>query len=89
MGLPSKRRTKTSGRDRASHFALKKTALTKCTKCGKPVLPHRVCEVCGTYKGKEILKIKTKAKTLKKKAQERKEVAKAKEAEKESKKAKK
>jgi len=89
MGLPSKRRTKTSRKDRASHFALKKTALTKCTKCGKPVLPHRACVVCGTYKGREIIKIKTRAKTLRKRDQARKEAAKVKEAEKESKKAKK
>lgn len=78
MGLPSKRRTKTSKRDRSSHFALKPKQLGSCPKCGKPVLPHRACSICGTYKGKEVIKIKTKAKSTKQKAQERREKARSK-----------
>jgi large subunit ribosomal protein L32 len=62
MGLQSKRRTKTSKKDRASHFALKPKALVKCPKCAKPVLPHTACSKCGTYKGKEVIKVKTKTK---------------------------
>jgi len=79
MGLPSKRRTKRSKRERASHFALKQTDLSSCSKCGKPVLSHKACAHCGTYKGKQILTIKSKAKTPKQKAQERKEKTKEKE----------
>ena len=78
MGLPSQKRTKSSARRRASHFALKKTATIKCAKCGKPALPHRACEFCGTYKGKQIIALKTKKKTLKQRNQDRKEAAKAK-----------
>ena len=66
MGLPSKRRTKTSKKERAAHFALKPKSLAKCSQCGKPVVPHRACNVCGTYKGKAVVKLKTKA-TKKKK----------------------
>lgn len=86
MSVPTQRRTKSSRLRRASHFALKKTSLVKCPKCGKPALPHRVCEFCGTYKGKQIISLKTKKKTLKQKTQERKEAAKIKEEKKESKK---
>lgn len=84
MSVPTQRRTKSSRLRRASHFALKKINLIKCPKCQQPVLPHRVCEFCGTYKGKQVLTLKTKKKTLKQKAQERKETAKAKEEKKES-----
>jgi large subunit ribosomal protein L32 len=80
MGLPSKRRTKRSKRERSSHFALKTVKLATCQKCGKPVLPHKVCANCGTYKGKQVLKLKTKAKTTKQKTQERRQKQKAKEA---------
>lgn len=80
MGLPSKRRTKTSKKDRASHFALKPSALGKCPKCGKPVRPHVACAFCGTYRGRQAVAVKVKAKTTKQKAQERKEKAKEKEA---------
>ncbi|MFA5020914.1 MAG: 50S ribosomal protein L32 [Patescibacteria group bacterium] len=78
MGLPSKRRTKTSKKERAAHFALKKMTLNACGKCGQPVMPHRACNKCGTYKGRTVLEIKSKAKTLRQKEQERKANAKAK-----------
>ncbi|MEI6288417.1 MAG: 50S ribosomal protein L32 [bacterium] len=78
MGLPAQKRSKRSKRQRASHFALKPTALVTCPKCQKPALPHRACEFCGTYRGRQVLTIKTKAKTAKQKAQERKEKAKEK-----------
>jgi len=28
-----------------------------CPKCKEPVLPHRVCAACGTYNGREVLKV--------------------------------
>lgn len=56
MGLPSKRRTKQSKRERSSHFALVQTGLTTCTHCKKKIRPHRVCPFCGYYKGREIIK---------------------------------
>jgi len=64
MGLPSKRRTKTSKKDRASHFALKSKALNNCPQCGKPIESHRACAKCGTYKGRAVVEIKAKTKTL-------------------------
>lgn len=82
MGLPSQKRSKTSKKQRASHFALKATALVKCAKCGKPVLSHRACEFCGTYKGKQVLTIKTAKDTEKRRAQERKKVAREKDTQK-------
>jgi large subunit ribosomal protein L32 len=60
MGLPSQKRTKSSKKRRASHFALPKITLGKCPKCLKPVLPHHACSFCGTYAGKEVLKMKFK-----------------------------
>ena len=60
MGLPGHRRTSSHKRRRASHFALKKTNLSACSKCGKAVLPHNVCEFCGTYGKKEVVKVKIK-----------------------------
>jgi len=65
MGLPGQRRSKTSRLTRASHFALKAKKLNKCEKCGQPVLAHRACAFCGTYKGRQVLKIKTKKKERK------------------------
>lgn len=54
MGLPAKRRTKQSKRERASHFALRALNFTPCTHCGRPILPHRVCPHCGYYRGEPV-----------------------------------
>lgn len=57
MGLPAKRRTKQSKRERASHFALNKTSTIACSHCGQRVRPHEVCRNCGYYRGRQVLKI--------------------------------
>ena len=66
MSVPAKRRSRAKGRRGRAHQALAKIHLVKCPKCGKPTLPHRVCPLCGTYQGKEIIKLKTKKKKEKK-----------------------
>lgn len=58
MALQSQRRTKSSKKMRASHFALKKKNLAICPQCGKPIKPHMACRFCGTYKNKVVLKTK-------------------------------
>ncbi|MFH1745339.1 MAG: 50S ribosomal protein L32 [bacterium] len=60
MALQTKRRTKSSVKRRRSHHALKKIGLSVCPKCKKEILPYRACAFCGTYKGREVLKIKAK-----------------------------
>ncbi len=65
MPVPPKRRSRSTVRMRASHFALKKTKLNACPKCGQAIRPHCACSVCGAYKGKEVIKIKTKSKAAK------------------------
>jgi large subunit ribosomal protein L32 len=67
MSVPKKRRTKSSVGKRRSHHALKKTTLNSCAKCGQSIRPHQVCAFCGTYKGKEVIKIKVKKKATVKK----------------------
>ncbi|MFH1146007.1 MAG: 50S ribosomal protein L32 [bacterium] len=55
MGLPGHRRTSSNKRRRASHFALSKTSTTVCPNCQAKILPHRVCPVCGYYKGRQVV----------------------------------
>ena len=59
MGLPSKRRTRQSKKERASHFALKAIALTACPNCKKKILPHKVCPYCGKYNGRQVIKVES------------------------------
>ena len=62
MTVPGKRRSASAGKRRRSHQALSKIKTIKCSKCGKPTLPHRVCPFCGTYQGREVIKFKPKKK---------------------------
>jgi len=50
MSTPTKRRTSSQGKRRASHFALKSKSLSECAKCKEKVMPHRICAKCGEYK---------------------------------------
>ncbi len=58
MAVP-KRKVSKARRDkrRSSVWKLDMPALSKCTQCGELKMPHRVCPVCGYYKGKEIVKV--------------------------------
>ncbi|MBP9802066.1 50S ribosomal protein L32 [Patescibacteria group bacterium] len=62
MGLPSQKRTKSSARRRASHFALKKPSVNVCTNCQASILPHTACPKCGYFKGEKKIAVKTKSK---------------------------
>jgi large subunit ribosomal protein L32 len=64
MGLPGHRRTSGDKGRNATQRALKEMTLNACPKCGKPVLPHRACAFCGTYRGRQVMKVKS-AKTKK------------------------
>ena len=73
MGLPGHRRTSSDKRRRAAHFALKPSHFTVCSHCQQPVLPHQVCANCGYYRGRQVLKIKSKVKAQKSKVAKDKE----------------
>lgn len=64
MGLPSKKRTNRSKRERASHFALKSVNFGKCEKCDSTTLPHHACPACGYYRGRQVVKVEKRAARL-------------------------
>ena len=53
-----KRRTSSTRRDkRRSHHALTAVATGECGNCGALRRPHRVCETCGWYDGKQAVTV--------------------------------
>jgi len=66
MSVPAKRRSRSEARRGRSHQALKKVKLNQCPKCGQAILPHTACGFCGSYKGRQVIKIKSKIKKEKK-----------------------
>ena len=56
MAVP-KRKTSQARRDkRRAHDSLTGPTLNLCPQCRSVKQPHRVCTVCGTYKGREVIK---------------------------------
>jgi ribosomal protein L32 len=54
MGLPSKKRTKRSQRERRAHHGLSTVTVTY-DKDGNAQLPHRANPTTGKYKGKAVV----------------------------------
>ena len=46
-------------------------SLNLCKECGSPKAPHVVCQVCGKYKGKQIIDVHAKIAKKEKKAKEK------------------
>lgn len=57
--LPKRKYAKARQGKRRSHLALKPKQLVDCPQCHGPKLPHHVCNVCGSYDGKEVISIKS------------------------------
>ncbi len=58
MPVP-KRKTSQRKRDqRRAQHKLDASQLSYCPQCHNPKLPHHVCPVCGTYRGRTVIEQK-------------------------------
>ena len=55
MGVPKRKTSRSRRNNRRSHDGLDTPAVSVCPKCKETKLPHRICPVCGTYKGRVVL----------------------------------
>lgn len=70
MALPKRRFSKSRSRKKRTHKKFKTPSLGVCPQCKQPKLSHRVCGVCGYYRGKQVIEIKDKKEEKKKKKKE-------------------
>lgn len=61
MAVQQNKKSRSRKGMRRSHDCVPVPPVIYCT-CGQPRLPHRVCPVCGMYKGTEYIKPKKPAK---------------------------
>ena len=66
MALPKRRHSRQRQAKRRTHDRLKMTMLTPCPQCGAPKRPHRICQSCGYYAGREVIKMEEKVEKEKK-----------------------
>ncbi len=59
MAVPKKRTSRARRDKRRAHDRVAVARLNECPQCHSPRLPHRVCPVCGTYAGREVIKHET------------------------------
>ncbi len=70
MAVPKQHRSKSRQKQRRMHEFLVSKKLVACKKCAKPVVPHTMCENCGTYKNKMVVDVMAKLTKKEKKAKE-------------------
>lgn len=55
MAVQQRRVSKSRKGMRRSHHALEIQVTNTCSNCGQQKQPHRVCNSCGYYKGKQVI----------------------------------
>lgn len=70
--MPPTQRHTSSRRDRRrGQLRLKAPTVAVCGKCKAPALPHRMCENCGTYRGRVVVDVLAKLTKKERKLKER------------------
>lgn len=58
MAVPKRKVGKSNSRSRrAANMKMSAVQLVECPQCHSRKQPHRVCEECGYYDGKEVLTV--------------------------------
>lgn len=57
MGVPKKRTSKQKRDQRRAHWKVAAPNVIRCPKCQEPVLPHRACPSCGTYRDRQVVEV--------------------------------
>ena len=55
MAVPKKKQSHSRTSLRRANHKIATPAVNACPRCHSPRRPHRVCPVCGTYAGREIV----------------------------------
>ncbi|MFV0421449.1 50S ribosomal protein L32 [Oleidesulfovibrio sp.] len=55
MAVQQNKKSKSRKGMRRSHHRVAVPSVVYCA-CGEPALPHRVCNSCGAYNGRQVLR---------------------------------
>lgn len=55
MAVPKQKQSHARTTQRRSQHKVSTPTYNACPQCHSPRLPHRVCPVCGSYKGREVI----------------------------------
>ncbi len=57
MAVPKRKTSHSKRNQRRAHDALTAPHVGTCSECGEPVLRHRACAHCGTYRGRKVIEV--------------------------------
>ena len=57
MAVPKNKISNARRDKRRANWKLVVPGMAACPQCGEFKLNHRACKACGTYKGKEVIKV--------------------------------
>ncbi|NMA83152.1 MAG: 50S ribosomal protein L32 [Epulopiscium sp.] len=57
MAVPKQKTSKAKRDSRRANWKLTAPNLSKCSKCGELMMPHRVCKACGTYNKRVVVDV--------------------------------
>jgi large subunit ribosomal protein L32 len=57
MPVPKRRHSRSRRDKRRAHDGISEPAVSYCSNCQEPKLPHRICPSCGYYNGREVIKV--------------------------------
>lgn len=55
MANPKRRHSKARTRKRRSTWKITVPGTVECSHCHEPKLPHRICDNCGYYRGRQVV----------------------------------
>ncbi|HRC62486.1 MAG: 50S ribosomal protein L32 [Dehalococcoidia bacterium] len=55
MAVPKRRTPPAKQGQRRSHHHVVAAQIARCPQCRSPRVNHRICPVCGSYKGRQVL----------------------------------
>ena len=57
MAVPKQKQSHSRTNKRRAQHKIAAPTYNACPQCHSPRLPHRVCPVCGTYAGREVVHV--------------------------------
>lgn len=62
MAVPKRKTSKQRKHNRAANWKVAATTLVECPQCHEFKVPHRVCDACGFYDGKQVVEVTAESK---------------------------
>jgi large subunit ribosomal protein L32 len=57
VAVPKRRMSRSNTRSRRAQWKAQPVRTVPCPQCREPKLPHAVCQVCGTYRGRQVIEL--------------------------------